>query len=133
MGVCKGTFLGMLVTSLYAVHSWACVHYRWRCVSLEEKTHLGRHLVATPQNSRYVNTARKSWTVGRMVEGGAIPAQPCHPREYCVQSLTQPRCNSTQSPCLVSILTQTFTSVISAPTNLLLTMPTSYDPSSRLS
>ena len=24
---------------------WTCVHYRWRCVSLEEKTHLGRHLV----------------------------------------------------------------------------------------
>ena len=52
VGVCKGTFLGKLVASLYAVLSWACVHYRWRCVSLEEKTHLGRHLVVTPTNSR---------------------------------------------------------------------------------
>ena len=24
---------------------------RWRCVFLEEKTHLGRHLMATPTNS----------------------------------------------------------------------------------
>ena len=24
---------------------WACVQYRWRCVSLEEKAHLGRPLV----------------------------------------------------------------------------------------
>ena len=105
-GHCCGVLLwklsqGQLVALLYAVHSWACVHYRWHCVSLEEKAHLGRHLVVTPTNSRCMNTARKSWTVGRMVEGGAIPAQRCHPREYCVQSLTQPRCKSTQLPCLV--------------------------------
>ena len=38
----------------------SCVHYRWRCVSLEEKTYLGRHLVATPNNSRYMNTAKRA-------------------------------------------------------------------------
>ena len=56
VGVCShGAFHGPAgcnaCISLYAVHSWACVHYRWRCVSLEEKTHLGRHLVVTPTNS----------------------------------------------------------------------------------
>ena len=48
VGVCKGTFLGKLVASLYAVLSWACVHYRWQCVSLEEKAYPGRHLVLSP-------------------------------------------------------------------------------------
>ena len=46
--VCKGTFLGRLVASLYAVLSWECVHYRWKCVSIEEKAHLERHLVLSP-------------------------------------------------------------------------------------
>ena len=62
MEVCSyGAFHGPAgCISLYAVHSRACVHYRWRCVSLEEKTHLGRHLVATPNNSRYMNTAKRA-------------------------------------------------------------------------
>ena len=51
MGVCKGTFLGKLVTSLYAVLSWACVQYRWCCVSLEEKTHLETPGGKTPKLS----------------------------------------------------------------------------------
>ena len=37
--------LGQLVASLYAVIHWACVQYRWCCVSLEKKAHLGRPLV----------------------------------------------------------------------------------------
>ena len=41
MGVCKGR----LVVWLYAVLSWACVQYRWHCVSLDEKAPLGRPLV----------------------------------------------------------------------------------------
>ena len=52
MGICKGTFLGKLVTSLYAVLSWACVQYRWRCVSLEEKTHLETPGGKTPKLSK---------------------------------------------------------------------------------
>ena len=54
---------GQLVASLYAVLSLVCVHYRWRCVSLEEKAHLGRHLVVTPQNS-HIEYSFWSWTVG---------------------------------------------------------------------
>ena len=73
VGVCKGTFLGKLVASLYAVLTWTCVLYRRHCVSLEEKTHLGRHLVVTPTNSR-IEDSYMSWTVGEIVKGGAIPA-----------------------------------------------------------
>ena len=73
LGVCKGTFLGKLVTQLYAVHSWAFVHYRWSCVSLEEKTYLGRHLVLKPINSRYMNTASAAGC-REIVKGGAISA-----------------------------------------------------------
>ena len=65
--------MGQLVASLYAVHSWTCDHYRWHCVSLEKKTHLGRHLVSKPTNSRYMNTASAAGC-GEIVKGGAIPA-----------------------------------------------------------
>ena len=73
-GVCKGPFPGKLVASLYAVLSWACVHYRWRCVSLEEKTHLGRHLVVTPTNSLVICIQLHQAGLCEIVEGGAIPA-----------------------------------------------------------
>ena len=66
--------MGQLVASLYAVHSWACVHYRWRCVSLEEKTHLGRHLVVTPTNSLVICIQLHQAGLCEIVEGGAIPA-----------------------------------------------------------
>ena len=74
VGVCYGSFprAGWLHRCMQFIH-WACVHYRWRCVSLEEKAHLGRHLVVTPQNSR-IEYSLWSWTVGEIVEGGAIPA-----------------------------------------------------------
>ena len=65
--------MGQLVALLYAVHSWACVHYRWRCVSLEEKTHLGRHLVSKTNKLLYMNTASAAGC-GEIVKGGAIPA-----------------------------------------------------------
>ena len=48
IGVCRGTFPGRLGASLYAVHSWVCVHYRWHFVSLEEKANLGKPLVLKP-------------------------------------------------------------------------------------
>ena len=44
-GPCHGVCKGRLVVWLYAVLSWACVQYRWHCVSLEEKAPLGRPLV----------------------------------------------------------------------------------------
>ena len=73
-GLSGNYFLGKLVeASLYAVLSWACVQYRWRCVSLEEKAHLGRPLVATPNNSLVLNTA---WIAGRGDSEVILPIWP---------------------------------------------------------
>ena len=71
MGVYKGTFLGRLVTSLYVFHSWACVHYGWPCVSLEDKVHLGGHLVVTPTNSFIIliNIKNKEIAINSKISG----------------------------------------------------------------
>ena len=74
MGVCYGSFprAGWLHRYMQFIH-WACVQYRWRCVSLEEKAHLGRPLVATPNNSLVLNTA---WIAGRGDSEMILPIWP---------------------------------------------------------
>ena len=74
VGVCYGSFprAGWLHRYMQFIH-WACVQYRWRCVSLEEKAHLGRPLVATPNNSLVLNTA---WIAGRGDSEMILPIWP---------------------------------------------------------
>ena len=84
LGVYKGTFPNRPDTLLYAVLSWACVQYRWRCVSLEEKTHLETPGGQTPKLS-LCTYSFGSWSAlgSRMeslhMDSGGYPSHPLIP------------------------------------------------------